>query len=844
MVAQMPRIVCWLSLDIPILDRRSRIDARSAGRLVRELESRIEQAIAEAGGQPAQNLQVESSALGLFESVGPAIEAAAAIQEDLVERGCAARMVILVHEQRDRSTIPQDLLDRAERARSLAPDGAIFADAAVVALSGDEPLPSARWRQLRQPDSLEPMWTMDHPSLTPLVDSGATHRLDNLPRQFTAFVGREDDVRAVIERFYLSRLVSIVGPGGIGKTRIAVQVGYELSERQSDGVWWIDCGGVVTSEALAEALLRILPDARLGEAAPMERLLITMRNRETLVLLDNAEGALEAVAEVIERVGQSCPNVAFLVTSRRALKLPGESVLQLGPLATADIRSPAVRLFLDRIALHHPDFEPTAAQLRSIHAICRHVDGFPLALELAAGRYPNQSLASIERQVRQSMLDLKSSTRTGTQRTLAAVVSWGYESLRADDQRLLRCLSVFPDRFTARMAAVLCPKGPPDKALARLEEFCFIQRDGDGFRWLEPIRRFVRTELGRSSDEATTLSLVTQYAIDEVESLYSQSRDFAEWITVCDRLLPLLLEIIDRHVRAPIRDDVAFRIVYGLYDYWYTQGRFAEGETLARRLLAKSTHRPAMEQLRLLNVSGILRMQQGRHRDAAGDLKHALDIAQQIDSPLVTAKLLSNYGLALCRIPRLSEAISVMEQACELSAGLDDKATHATNLINGANIHLVNRDFAKVREYLDRARELDLQGVVKNNLDLTEASMLCHEGEYARAQAMLESVIVAYIRENNPRSVRSSMMRLLPALVHQGLYRQAAVVAGLFARLRSQFIMWVAPWAVDAYEEAVEIARGALGDSFDAEAAIGAELTELEFAEFLERRGALDRGLP
>jgi tetratricopeptide (TPR) repeat protein len=233
-------------------------------------------------------------------------------------------------------------------------------------------------------------------------------------------------------------------------------------------------------------------------------------------------------------------------------------------------------------------------------------------------------------------------------------------------------------------------------------------------------------------------------------------------------------------------------------------------------------------------------MQQGRHRDAAGDLQRALELSKDMGSAIIEAKLMSNYALALCRIPRLAEAIVAVERACDLSADLDDRNTHIANLINGANVHLANRDLPRVREYLERARSFEPVGLMKNNLDLTEASLLCHKGQYARAQAMLETVIVTYIREHNPRATQASLMRLLPALAHQGLYRQAAAVSGLMGKLRSRFSMWMIPWTIDDYDEALMIAREALGESFEAEAAIGAELTEVEFAEFLERRGALD----
>lgn len=835
----MARIVCWLSLDIPVVVRRSRIDAPTAAKSVAHLADRVDRGFIAAGGTPAQHLQLESSALGLFMSTRQALVAAVDLQRMLVGEGWPARMVLFLSEQEDPEYIDGDVLQRAEMLRAQVPEGAIVAESATAMLMGELTPDDGAWTLIGPSETTyDTLMLLDHPSLpkppTELLDRRSAN---NLPRRLTALIGRDEDVAGVTERFYLSRLVTVTGPGGIGKSRVTVQAAYDLLERQPDGVWWLDCTAAASVDTLAESLLSILPNRREGEDSPRQRLKQTLRERELLIVLDNAEESLESVGGLIEEVTETCPNVAFLVSSRKPLRVVGESVYRLGSLATDGPDAPATQLFLNRIRLNKPDFEPSAAQAKLIRSVCRALDGFPLAIEIAASLHPEVSLSQIERRVTQDILELKLK-RKGASATLDAVVGWGYDSLRVGDRAVLRALSVFPDEFTDAMAAAIIDSKDMAHALRRLVDASLLEATESGYRWLNPIRAVALRALKAAGEESPVRQRICTFLVRELESLYDEPRPFAEWIATCDQLHSAALDAVAWLLRGPIRDDTAFRVVYGLYDYWYSQGRFAEGESIARRVLAKSQSRPIMERVRLFSASGLLRMQQGAHRDAAVDLRNALELAREVANLVVESKTLCNYALALCRIPRLDEALVAANEATRLWPDHGNAHVHATNLVNLANIHLCRREFSEALVQIAKLRELGVPNSLEHNCDLTEASLWSQLGRAEEAQPVLERLLLLYIGRRDTRLTLTTLILLVTVLAQQGLYRQAATVSGLVDQLQQQFTLWVAPCSIERYQEAMDRCRAKLGEDFESEIAVGRDVTIEEFGDFLNRRGA------
>ena len=338
----------------------------------------------------------------------------------------------------------------------------------------------------------------------------------NLPSQATSFVGRAvelAELRVLVSGG--SRLVTIAGPGGIGKSRLALQVAADALDGPGDGVWLAELAPVAEPELVprtAAAALRI-SDA---PGRPMlETVVDAIGDRELLLILDNAEQVLEAVAELAAAVIRSCPRVCLLVTSREPLGISGEHVFRVPGLAVppADLADPArltafesVQLFVEHAALHQRGFIVDDTSAAAVAAICVRLDGIPLALELAAARLSSLSAPEISARLDQRFRLLTTGNRTALPRhqTLRALIDWSYDLLSPDEQTVLKRLSVFAGGWTLEAAEAVARGGAVEEwqvldLLAALVGKSLVQAEViDGatrYRLLETIRHYAAERL-------------------------------------------------------------------------------------------------------------------------------------------------------------------------------------------------------------------------------------------------------------------------------------------------------------------------------------------------------------
>jgi predicted ATPase/DNA-binding SARP family transcriptional activator len=330
-----------------------------------------------------------------------------------------------------------------------------------------------------------------------------------LPWRPSTLIGREDELRLLAEAVTTRRLVTVVGPGGVGKTRLALEVAHLMAERGRT-VWWADLTTVEPDrlvDTLAEATGADLPPTHDRPGALCAALRI---RRDGVLCLDNAEHLLDALAVLVERLTASAPNLVVLATSRERLALDAESVRVLAPLplpAGADRANAAVQLFLQRV----PDLEPdslTEEQVGLVAELCRGLDGLPLAIELGAARAAALGLRGLADRLRARLDLLAGGRRTAAarHRTLRAVVDWSYELLSPDEARLFGRLAVFPAGLSLdRVESVCTDESLPATAvaglLARLVEQSLVQA-GEGRFWLlETLRTYARERLAATGEE-------------------------------------------------------------------------------------------------------------------------------------------------------------------------------------------------------------------------------------------------------------------------------------------------------------------------------------------------------
>ncbi|MCF6474398.1 AfsR/SARP family transcriptional regulator [Nonomuraea sp. MG754425] len=344
-----------------------------------------------------------------------------------------------------------------------------------------------------------------------------------LRAQLTSFVGRSDELTQVGARLRDSRLVTLIGPGGAGKTRLAI----EMAAGEAGDVCFVPLAPVSGGDGVPPAVLAALGihDARLHtperpSVNPVTRLLAALAERELLLVLDNCEHLVAATAELADHLLAACPGLRVLVTGREALGITGESILPVAPLrlpppeADNPLDYPAVRLFADRAAAVRPGFVVDAGNAAHVTRICWALDGLPLAIELAAARLRTMSVADVAARLDDRFRLLIRGSRTALPRhqTLRAVVAWSWDLLDESEQRMARRLSVFVAGARPEAAERVC--GLPEEVLFSLAEKSLVEFVDGRFRMLETIRAFCVERLEESGEDDTVRDAHARYYLD------------------------------------------------------------------------------------------------------------------------------------------------------------------------------------------------------------------------------------------------------------------------------------------------------------------------------------------
>ena len=304
----------------------------------------------------------------------------------------------------------------------------------------------------------------DFPPLRSLNSPELAH---NLPSQVSTFVGRDQVLEDVRELLELSRVVTLTGAGGVGKTRLALQVAADLLDGSGDGVWFVDLAPLSDPGLVAAKTAGVLNVREQPGRSVLESLVMALRTRRLLVVFDNCEHVIGEAATLVEALAAGCPQLVILATSREPLRVPGEHVYQVPALSVSTdddaepLGSEAVRLFLERAAEQQSGIALDAESAVVVSRICRRLDGIPLAIELAAARLRSMSLEDLDRRLDRRLRVLTGGSRTAPprQQTLEALIDWSYDLLNPPEQDLLARLSVFAGSFDLDAAEAVAAWG-------------------------------------------------------------------------------------------------------------------------------------------------------------------------------------------------------------------------------------------------------------------------------------------------------------------------------------------------------------------------------------------------
>ena len=574
----------------------------------------------------------------------------------------------------------------------------------------------------------------------------------------TSCVGRIDEVAGIKQLLESRRLISLCGPAGCGKTRLAHQVAADLLQAGGD-VWWIglSCGadGRLVPEAVAKTLgVKAKPGQSLIDA-----LVDTLRPSHALLVLDDCDDVVEAVARLAETLTAACPQTQLIVTGQGPLGVAGEAIWPVGPLAVpprdaqvapdALNEYEAVRLFVARARDNDPTFSLTDQNAALVAQICRDVDGIPLALELAAARVRVLSLGQIAERLSDRFRFLRDHNRSGATRrqTLEAAVDWSYRLLSATEQTLLRRLSVFRGGFTLESVEVVCSDLVDDcpsggiggddlvDLLTRLSEKALLTVDtreaGQArYRLLETIRHYGRRkldaapELGEAADvRRRHIDYFTALAVTAEPHL--GAADQAEWLARLDVEFDNLLAALDACPCGDRSDRRGLRLVAALWPYWRSRGFLAKGRALMSTFLAPY-------------VSG-----------AGADLD---------DDPILAHALIGAGQLAYTQ-GLYAEARDYLDASLTIAQGRGDTVEEAVALNKLGNIAWMCGDYGEAMEYYRRALDLrravgDQHGIAMSLDNL--GVMTCYQGDPATARGLLEeSLALRAAASNQPGMVNA-----------------------------------------------------------------------------------------
>lgn len=652
---------------------------------------------------------------------------------------------------------------------------------------------------------------------TALLHAAQSHSMSNLPAPLLPLIGRTSELAQLqaLIRDPGVRLITLLGPPGVGKTRLALQLACDAQQHFGDGACWIDLSAI-TDHQLVAAALRVsigLPAPIDPTADEVQLLRDGLRDRQALLLIDNFEQVIDA-APLIAKILSAAPHVKAIVTSRSALEVYGEHTFMVAPLSLPDthhlpplkdlLQYPAIALFIERARAVQPTFTLTSANASAVAALCTHFDGLPLAIELAAA----QSQVFTPQDLLQRLIEHRPLTTRGArhrparQRTLSDAIACSYRQLNPIEQRLFRALSVFAGGFTTEALQAFDMIDDPIGTLSSLLAKSLIQAlpDADGslrFGLLETIREFAAERLAESEDETVARLLHAMYFMALAERIEPQLTgiDQARWLNRLEKErdnFRAALTWLLHDDRDPERIDPALRLCVALWKYWRYRCYLSEGYTWSTRALQTARRDPKAHLALRAQVewgAGVLAAVKRDETVATAHLERSLRLWEKAEDASGIAEALTALGARAMYRGDYTQATKYQREALKLyeDEGKLQGLAYAHNAL-GESLRSAG-DYAASREHYQASLALAQQtghqrsiAVALSNLAQVEIAA----GELDTARQHLLNGLALFREIGDVVNVASCVMSL--ACYHIALntstsMQQAAQLFGLADRL-------------------------------------------------------------
>jgi predicted ATPase/class 3 adenylate cyclase len=684
------------------------------------------------------------SLFAVFADAAEAVLAAGDLQQALLPGKCAVDVPLCLRialntgqaEQRDGDYYGV-AVNRCARLRAITQGCQILLSLATADLARDSLTPPYCLRDLGQHKLRdlalpERIFQVVHPALPdlfpPLPARDRSGLPNNLPQQPTSFVGREREMRLIRERLPHSPLLTLTGPGGCGKTRLALQAAAQAGEDYGDGVWLAELAALSNPKRVAQTAASLLHIREEPGRPIVETLSASLSGKSLLLVLDNCEHLIAACADLAQTLLRSCPGTRLLATSRQALGIPGETIIPVPTLSLPSLHPPAsveqlmqsesVRLFVSRAAATEPPFTVTLRNAPAVAQVCHRLDGIPLALELAAARVKVLSVEQIAQRLDDRFRLLTGGSRTGLprQQTLRALIDWSYDLLSGAEQTLLRRLSVFAGGWTLEAAEQVCSGGSAreedvlnllgrlvDKSLVLVDD---VEGQGRRYRLLEMVRQYSRDrrEEQDDSDEARERHYAWFLALAEDAEAQLRGLDQGMWLNRLETEHDNFRAALDNCLARGSGEDYQ-KLAGALWHFWYIRGHWGEGQERLSRAV-KIGPELTIGRAKALCGASCIAWGQDYDREARALAEESLAVSEAMGDKRSIAEALKHLGMTARRRGDYGSARALFENSLAIYRDLANPQNSAHLLCCLGEMAWLQGEFPRARALQEESLKL------------------------------------------------------------------------------------------------------------------------------------------
>ena len=658
----------------------------------------------------------------------------------------------------------------------------------------------------------------------------------NLTGSLTSFVGREREKQEVERILGTTRLLTITGTGGSGKTRLAQEVARDLTEAYQDGVWLAELAAVAEGSLVGGAVGEVLgvPEQ---PGRPLEATLVdALRDKHLLLVLDNCEHLVNSVAHLAEFLLRSCQGLRILATSREVLGAAGEVYWQAPPLSgpvpthrntTEELEEyESVRLFVQRARYRNPTFVLTRQNATAVAEICVRLEGIPLAIELAAARV-GLSVQEIANRLDDSLKLLTAGNRTATarQRTLRGALDWSHDLLSEPERVLFRRLSAFAGGWTLQAAEVVGSgdgiegqevldllSGLVDKSLVLAEA------TGDGtlrYRLLEPVRQYARERLRESEETEILQSRYARWCLELVEEARGglQGPEQASWVRLMQQEHANVQVALSWTLEA--EPEAALRLAASLGYFWYRYGRIIEGRRWLEAVLAQTGGVESATRARTLRLAGVLSEESGLYERAEQLHEQGLALHRRLGNREGIAASLTSLGALAYAVGDLERAMLLTQESLVLKRELGDERALMSSRNNLGEMMQKTGELSKAQALFEENLESeeilgDEWGTSVSRLNL--GILAIEQGDPARSEMLLLEALSAFVRLGDEDATTECLDSLAGAAGVRGEWVRAATLFGAAEAAREELGTPIRPVDRDRHERFVAASQRIPGE--------------------------------